>query len=100
MESRCKSAETSFAEEESGLYEKEEDAVIPSVFDRNSIQEIASFQSLVLKRAYPWLNCDELVEDEKQVERIAMRREPGSSTAQTPSAPLLIQVPAAPMHEA
>jgi hypothetical protein len=99
MESRCKPAETSFAEEASGLDEKEEDAVIPSVFDRNSIQEIASFQSLVLKRAYPWLNCDELVEDEKQVERVAMRCEPGSSTSQAPSAPL-IQVPAAPMHEA
>jgi hypothetical protein len=92
-------AETSFTEGASVVEEKEENVVIPSVFDRNSIQEIVAFQSLVLKRAYPWLNCDELVEDKAQRKHLSMRCEPGCSAAQTPAAPLH-QVPAAPMHEA
>jgi hypothetical protein len=33
--------------------EKEEETVIPSVFDRSSIQEIGTFQLLVLRKAYP-----------------------------------------------
>jgi hypothetical protein len=51
---------------------KEEEAVIPSVPDRSSIQEIGTFQSLVLRKAYPWLNCDDLVEDDVQTQRQAM----------------------------
>jgi hypothetical protein len=98
-ESRCCPSGKSFTEGTSGLDEKEEDTAIPNVFDRNSIQEIGRFQFLVLKRAYPWLNRDELVDDETQRQRLSMGCEPGCSTTLAP-ATLLHQVPVAPMHEA
>jgi hypothetical protein len=92
-------SDTSLVDDLSLAEDKEEDAVIPCVFDKTSIQETGIFQTLVLQRNYPWLNCEELVEDATHVKMQAARCEPGCNTAQTPTAPLF-QVPAAPMHEA